>query len=149
LGSSLHQQQSKIFVKATHVGSSIKKKKTSTPRGRTYGDDLCANVGESGLRENFRKAEETTLGARDSVELDERTGMFPITESDAIVIGPSTKVEDDSQNDQTLGREYRAWERVLIFCGEKSNLPVMVMTLIDAKMNSASPYAPRGGPKRV
>jgi hypothetical protein len=91
------------------------------------------------LAQNRPKPKETSFRAGDAIVLDERTRVFPIAEPEAIVIGASPEVEDNSQNNQAyLYLSTRvSWEWV-----GKIAIPVMVRTLIEAKMNSASPYAP-------
>jgi hypothetical protein len=69
--------------------------------GRTHGDDLCADEREGCLGHNGPKTKETPFRASNAIELGERTGVIPITETDAIVIGSSPEVEDKSQNNQS------------------------------------------------
>jgi hypothetical protein len=68
--------------------------------GRTHGDDLGAGHREGCLGHNGPKPKETPFRASYAIVLDERTGVFPITETDAVVIGASPEVEDKSQNNQ-------------------------------------------------
>ncbi len=49
-------------------------------------DDFGTQVRESRLDENRPEREETTPRARNAVELDERTRVLPVSETDAIVV---------------------------------------------------------------
>ena len=69
--------------------------------GRTHGDVFGAGAREGCLGQNGPKTKETPFRARNALILDERTRVSPITETDAIVIGASPKVEDKSQNNQS------------------------------------------------
>jgi len=69
-------------------------------RDHTHRDDLSADEREGSLGQNGPEAEKTPLRAGDAVVLRERSRVFPIAEPDAIVIGTSTEIEDDSQNYQ-------------------------------------------------
>jgi hypothetical protein len=107
--------------------------------GRTHGDDLGADERKGCLAQNRPKSKETPFCASDAIVLYERTRVFPIAEPEAIMIGTSPEVEDDTQNNQAyvfLSMRI-TWEWV-----GKIAIPVMVITLIEAKTNSASPYAP-------
>jgi hypothetical protein len=68
--------------------------------GRTHGDDLSADEREGCLGHNGPKTKESPFRASNAIVLGERTRVFPITETDAIVIGASSEVEDKSQNNQ-------------------------------------------------
>ena len=70
----------------------------------TYGNDLSANEGERRLREHREPTEETTLRAGNIVVLDERTGVFPVTETDTVVVWSATEIKDDTEDDQTSNR---------------------------------------------
>ena len=48
--------------------------------------------------------EETTLRAGNIVVLDERTGVFPVTETDTVVVWSATEIKDDTEDDQTSNR---------------------------------------------
>jgi hypothetical protein len=69
--------------------------------GRTHSDDLGSDEGEGCLTHNGPKPKETTFRASNAIVLSEWTRVFPITETEAIVIGASPEVEDKSQNNQT------------------------------------------------
>ena len=69
-------------------------------KGGTHGDDLGSNEREGCLAQNRPKPKESPCGASNALVLGERTRVFPITEANAIVIGASPEVEDNSQNNQ-------------------------------------------------
>jgi hypothetical protein len=109
--------------------------------GRTHGDDLGTNEREGCLGQNSPKTEETPFRAGNIVILNKRTRVFPIAESETFVIGASSEVEDNSQDNQA----YVVLSMRITWEGAgKIAVPVMVITLIEAKKNSASPYAPCG-----
>ena len=68
--------------------------------GRTHSDDLGSDERERCLTHNSPKPKETPFCAGNAIVLDERTGVFPITETETIVIGASPEVKDKSQNNQ-------------------------------------------------
>ena len=68
--------------------------------GRTHGNDLGSDERKRGLVHNGPKPKETPFHASNAIVLDERTRVFPITETETIVIGASPEVEDKSQNNQ-------------------------------------------------
>ena len=126
----------------------------------THSDNLRSNEGERGLRDDTPPSDEPTGDSRDSVVLNERPGIFPVTESDSkigvsifdILFGVKSCCLSwfgPPPRSRTIPRIMR---------------PTMVMTLMElrcsgiesvgqrngfnttfthAKMNSASPYAPK------
>ena len=69
-------------------------------KGGTHGDDLSTSHRKGCLVQNRPETNESPFGASDAMVLDERTRILPITEPNAIVIGASPEVEDNSQNNQ-------------------------------------------------
>lgn len=57
---------------------------------KTYGNDLGPNERESSLCHYGPPSQETTFGALNAIELIEGTRMFPVTETNAIVIRSAT-----------------------------------------------------------
>lgn len=64
----------------------------------TYGNDLSADEGEGRLSHDVPPTEETASRAADAIELDEGAGVFPVAESETVVVRSSTEVEHDAQN---------------------------------------------------
>jgi hypothetical protein len=52
------------------------------------------------MRDYTRPAEETVFDAAYTIILDERSRLFPVTESDAVMVRTSAKVKDDSQDNK-------------------------------------------------
>ena len=69
------------------------------------GDDLCADVREGGLRHDGPPRKEPALGPCDAIELVERTGILPVAEADAVVVGAAAEVEDDAEDDEAGDRD--------------------------------------------
>jgi hypothetical protein len=68
---------------------------------KTHSDDFSTKKREAGLGQNIPEAKEAAFCAGDTIELDERTRVFPIAEAETIVIWTTTEIEDYAQNDQT------------------------------------------------
>ena len=126
----------------------------------TYGDDLRSNERERSLGDDAPPPDEPTGDSGDAMVLDERAGIFPVTESDPEI---NVRIFDISYGAKTpcLSRfgpppRSRTIPRIM--------RPTMVMTLMElrcgeirplsrwnrfksvsthAKTNSASPYAPK------
>lgn len=60
----------------------------------TYSNNLCSNERESSLRNDAPPSNKSASGSRNVVVLDERTGVFPVTEADS---GTSVRIEQISQ----------------------------------------------------
>jgi hypothetical protein len=52
------------------------------------------------LRDYTRPAEESAFDAAYAIILDERSRVFPLAESDAVMVGTSAKVKNDSQDNK-------------------------------------------------
>lgn len=68
---------------------------------RTHSDDFSTKKREGCLGQHSPPAKEATFCAGDTIELDERTRVFPIAEAETIVIRTTAEVKDYTQNDQT------------------------------------------------
>ena len=84
----------------------------------THGDDLGSDEREGSLRDNAPPSNEPTGCSRDPIVLNERTGVFPITETDSetiisisralsreevllpVVIWTTSEVKNDSENNE-------------------------------------------------
>lgn len=60
------------------------------------GHNFGSNEGEGGLSHNRPPPEELTLGSSNASKLNEWTRMLPVPEADAIMVGASTQVEDNT-----------------------------------------------------
>lgn len=67
----------------------------------TYSNNLGTDERERRLRQDREPAKELALRAGDAVELDEGTGVLPVAETNAIVVGSAAQVEDDTEDDET------------------------------------------------
>ena len=67
----------------------------------TYSNNLSTNEGESGLRQDSDPAKELALRTTDVIELGEGTRVLPVTEADPIMVGATTKIKDDTEDDQS------------------------------------------------
>ena len=75
-------------------------------RDPAYGDDLRANERESGVIKDSPPAEESAFCAGDSLVLNKRTRVLPVAETDTIVVGTTSEVKDDTQDDETGDCDY-------------------------------------------
>ena len=72
---------------------------------RSDSHDLSSNERESGLGHDSPPSQETTLCARDAIELNEWSRIFPISKSETVMVGSSAQIKDNSEDDQTGNRE--------------------------------------------
>lgn len=63
----------------------------------TYGDDLGSDERESCVAEDRPPPEKLALGAGYPGVLHERTWVLPVAETDTIVVGSPSEVNDDTQ----------------------------------------------------
>lgn len=66
----------------------------------THSHDFGADKRESSLCHHCPPAKEAAFGSPDVVELNERAGMLPVPEPNAVVVGATTEVEHDAENNQ-------------------------------------------------
>lgn len=66
--------------------------------------------------------------------------MLPIAETNTVVVGSSTEIENNSENDQSDNSDN--FDRAVEFVVRTTSFEAADAT--HAKMNSASPYAPAG-----
>ena len=59
-------------------------------KGGTYSNNFRSDERECSLRHDSPPGEETPFVSRNVVILNERTWMFPIAESDAVMVGTSS-----------------------------------------------------------
>ena len=78
---------------------------TATIELSAYSNDLSTDKRERGLGEHRNPAEELALGAANAVELDKRTRVLPVAETETVVVRSTTKVEDDTKDDETNDRD--------------------------------------------
>lgn len=71
----------------------------------TYGNNLSSDERERSLRHDCPPTEETSLGAPDAMELDEGTWVLPVAETDTIMVGTTSEVEHDTQNNEASNRD--------------------------------------------
>ena len=64
----------------------------------TYSDDFSSEVGESSLCHDSPPAKETTFGAADTIVLNERARVVPVTETKTIVTGSTSEVKNDTKD---------------------------------------------------
>jgi hypothetical protein len=69
--------------------------------GRTHSNNFSTNKREARLGQDFPPPKEAAFRAADTIELDERTRVFPIAEPKTVVIRTTTEVKDYAQNDET------------------------------------------------
>ena len=62
------------------------------------GDDLCADEGEGGLGHDGPPTKELSLCAWNVIELGEDTWIFPVSETETIVVRSAAEVEDYSED---------------------------------------------------
>jgi D-lyxose ketol-isomerase len=67
---------------------------------RTYGDNFGSNERKCSLSHHSPPTQEATLSSGDAMVLNERTRFFPEAETKTVVIGPTSKVEDDAEDDE-------------------------------------------------
>ena len=103
-------------------------------RNAAYGDNFGTDERESSVVEDGPPPEEPSLGAGYSLVLNERTGVLPVAEPDSIVIGTTSKVDDNAQYDETGNCEYLDGTKKCVGKREKKQ-----MVTTHAKQNSASP----------
>lgn len=75
-------------------------------RDPTYGNDLGANERESSVVEDGPPPEKAALCARDPLVLNKRAWVLPVAETDPIVGGATSEVNDNTQYDQTADCEH-------------------------------------------
>ena len=66
----------------------------------TYSNDLSTNEREGSLGEDSSIGEELALRAADVVVLVERTRVLPVPETKAVMVGTTTQVEYDTEDDE-------------------------------------------------
>ena len=67
---------------------------------KTYSNNLGTNKRERRLFQYSYPAKEPTLRTADELELSERTRMFPVTKTNTVVVGTTTKVKDNTKDDK-------------------------------------------------
>ena len=128
-----------------------------------YGDNLRSNEREGSLRDDGPPCGEPTGSSRNAMVLGERAGVFPITETDSgtkrqgfrtlarrkvlspVVIRASSKVENDSEDNKADdGQDLDGTIDTMQLLVRISSAGGIVLNRMptNAKMNSASPYAP-------
>jgi hypothetical protein len=66
-------------------------------------DDTYERKGS--LCKHRKEAEESAFGSCDTVELDKWTRVQPVSETDAVVVGPATQIKHDAKDDETYDRD--------------------------------------------
>lgn len=67
----------------------------------TYRNNLGTDEREGSLCHDRPPAEETTGVSLDAVVLNERAGVLPVTETNAVVVRSSTEVKNDTEDNET------------------------------------------------
>ena len=71
----------------------------------THGNDLGTNERKRGLFQYSDPAKEPTLGTADVIELGKRSGVFPVPETETVVVGTAAEIENDTQDNEPGDRE--------------------------------------------
>lgn len=105
-----------------------------TPRDLTYSNDLSTNKRESSVGKDGPKPKKPAFCTRNPRVLSKSTWVFPVAETDTVVVGASSEVKDETQYDETsycdnLDRTVR-----VLVSGKGRN-----WLTTHAKINSASP----------
>jgi hypothetical protein len=66
----------------------------------THSYDFSSNVREGSLGENSPESQETTFGACNACELNKWSRIFPVAEAEPIMVGSTTKVKNNAQNNE-------------------------------------------------
>ena len=66
----------------------------------TYSNNLSPDKRESSVVQNRPPAKETAFSSCDIIILDEWSRILPITESNAVMVGTASQINDDAKNDK-------------------------------------------------
>ena len=72
----------------------------------TYGNNFGTSKREGSLGHNSPPAKESTLCTGNAIELNKRAGVFPVSEANAITIGPTSKVKNDAKDNETCDGDH-------------------------------------------
>ena len=72
----------------------------------TYSNNLSPNKRERRLLEHGKPTQEASLRSGNTVELYKRTGVFPVTESNTVVVWATSEVQDDTKDDEASDSDH-------------------------------------------